>query len=99
MICYITQSQDVQSAQIFVVALTCLGEKHGVFVKLLSRGHQKPSEFGEFCDRVILLSNSWLCFRFNSGVLPTAKHHVNRKRRFCVIIVNIYAFQVWVLLN
>ena len=65
MICYVTQSKDVHSALIFVVALTCLGEKHDVFIKLLSRGHQKPFEFGEFCDRVVLSSNFWLCFRLN----------------------------------
>jgi len=39
MICHVTQSQDVQSAHIFVVTLTCLGKKHNVFVKFFPGGH------------------------------------------------------------
>ena len=73
----ISQTEDVKFAQLFVIAVTCLGEQHEVIVVLFPWRHDKPSQFCKFSYGRVLFSESWFCFCFYLGILSTAEDHVD----------------------
>ena len=99
LVCWVTQSQNVEFAKFFVIRLGCLCEEHDTLIEFLTRWHDKSTKFCQFGNGCVVLPDAWFSFCFYPWILSAPEDYVYWQSCFHVVVVNINTSQVWILVR